>query len=502
MASDLTAGPAMPDSDPTIARVEDTASAPPEVAANGAPRAEAAGPRRRRGLFKAILAVVAVIGLVAFIVIHGPERSKEDAMLAVQVVKHFLFGPERTLPPKLAEEPSPGPFNGLLIVPKAKRQAVGMQIATVEAQTKPLMLELTGTTDFDQNTLAKVRPLFDARVTQVFKSTGQPVRKGDPLVEIYSTTMAAAKADYRTKYGQWIHDKKLVESRRQLAIDKQISNVAWVDTLVTELTSRVNYLAAEDKLVTYGIPATEIKRLQVDLMDEVKEVEAGKDIDKDKAHLADMQDISKLIVRAPIDGVIVERDVVSGNFYDDMAVLMVISPMERLWVWGNVYEKDQDQVHLGQTWDIFFPYLDNLQVEGKVEHISARVDPNTRTLKIRASIPNPKKELKAEQLVKAVLEIPAIPGHTVIPRNAMASINGENCCFVQTPDNPDGFVRRVIDVDQENHDFVIVRGGLSPGEKVVTNGSLILAQLYEDESTVSTGMPLDEPPASSGKTVQ
>ena len=86
---------------------------------------------------------------------------------------------------------------------------------------------------------------------------------------------------------------------------------------------------------------------------------------------------------------IVERDVVSGNFYDDMAVLMVISPMDKLWVWGNVYEKDQDQVHLGQTWDISFPYLDNLKVKGKVEHIAAKVDPNTRTLKIRASIPNP-----------------------------------------------------------------------------------------------------------------
>lgn len=489
MASDTSTESAAPGSDPVLTHAQDTAAVAPGTdgaAANGRP--SPAPPSRRGRLVKAGLIVAAVLALAGFVIVRGPERSKEDARSLFGQVYHFVAGPPHKSPPPLAEAPPRRKFNGLITVSKEQREAVGMQIVTVEAQTKPVMLELTGTTDFDQNTLAKVRPLFDARVTQVFRSTGQPVKKGDPLVEIDSTTMAQAKADYRTKYGQWVHDKKLVESRRSLAADRTVANVLWVDTLVAELTSRVNYLAAEDKLVTYGIPEEEIKRLQVDLMDEVKEIEAGGGLAK--AHDGDMKKISKLIVRAPIDGMIVERDVVSGNFYDDMAVLMVISPMEKLWVWGNVYEKDQDQVHLGQTWNIYFPYLDNLKVKGTVEHIAAKVDPTTRTLKIRASITNPKKELKAEQLVKAVLEIPPVPGHTVIPRNALAAINGENCCFVQSPDNPDTFQRKLIDVDQENHDIVVVRGGLSPGEKVVTTGSLILSQLYEDDSTVSSGMPL------------
>ncbi len=488
MASETSTGPAAPGSDPALTTAADTATAA-AGASNG--RAQPARPPSRRGrLIKALFFVAAAVGVVAFIVVRGPERSKEDARRGFNSAYHFFLGAEHKTPPPLAPAAPPKKFTGTITVTAEDRAELGMQIVTVEAQTKPIMLELTGTTDFDQNTLAKVRPLFDARVNHVFKSTGQIVKKGDELVEIYSTTMAAAKADYRTKYGQWVHDKKLVESRRQLALDKQLSNVAWVDTLVTELTSRVNYLAAEDKLVTYGIPLEEIKRLQVDLMDEVKEVDAGKDVDKDKTHASDMQDISRLIIRAPIDGMIVERDVVAGNFYDDMDVLMVISPMDKLWVWGNVYEKDQDQVHLRQTWDIYFPYLDNMKVEGKVEHIAAKVDPNTRTLKIRATIPNVNKQLKAEQLVKAVLQIPPMPGHTIIPRNALAAINGENCCFVQTADDPDAFQRRRIDVDQENHDFVVVRSGLTSGEKVVSNGSLILSQLYEDQSTVTSGMPL------------
>jgi cobalt-zinc-cadmium efflux system membrane fusion protein len=83
-----------------------------------------------------------------------------------------------------------------------------------------------------------------------------------------------------------------------------------------------------------------------------------------------------------------------------------------------------------------------------------------------------------------------VPGHTVVPRNALAVINKENCVFVQSPDKPDKFERRVIEIDQERSDHVVVRSGINAGERVVTNGSLILSQLYEDQSTVYSGLPL------------
>jgi membrane fusion protein, heavy metal efflux system len=362
---------------------------------------------------------------------------------------------------------------------------MGMRIVPVEAQVKPVLLELTGTTDYDQNTLAKVRPLFDARVTRVYKSTGEMVKKGDPLVELYSTNLADAKIQFRRKYVQWEHDKKLLDSRRTLAAGDAISKVQFLDTFLAEMMSEEDVVGSRDKLTTYGISPEEIDNLIKSINDDPNS-QTRRD---PKSAGEEVQDFPKLVLRSPIDGMIVERDVASGNFYDDMAVLMVISPMDRLWVWGDVYEKDQADVHLGQTWTIAFPNLD-VTVQGKVEHIAARFDANTRTLKIRASIPNPKKQLKADQRVRATLEIPPQPGQTVIPRNAMVVVNGENCCFVQSNEDPDKFRRKLIDVDQENHDFVVVRGGLSPNEKIVTNGSLILSQLYEDESTVSTGQPL------------
>ena len=67
------------------------------------------------------------------------------------------------------------------------------------------------------------------------------------------------------------------------------------------------------------------------------------------------------------------RDVVPGNVYDDDDTLLVIEPLDHLWVWGNVFESDLDLVKLGQSWEIQFPFQTE-RLHGKVEYISNNVD--------------------------------------------------------------------------------------------------------------------------------
>ncbi len=94
------------------------------------------------------------------------------------------------------------------------------------------------------------------------------------------------------------------------------------------------------------------------------------------------------------------------------------------------------------------------------------------------------------------LKIPPEPGQTVIPRLAMVVMNGNEYAFVQKdPANPTfedvlQFERRQLVVAEERDDHVVVKTGLKPGEHVASNGSLVLAQLYEDQQMVATGMPL------------
>ena len=411
--------------------------------------------------------------------------GREKSLGVVNYLKEQVVGPPEVAPePDLTPAKPKGPWNGLVKVTETERKTIGFRIVPVLPQVEPIRLELPGTTDYDQNSLNKVRPRFDnALVEKVYVSAGQSVKKGDPVLELRSAELGLAKNECRTKFVQWDHDHKYLVSREPLAKNGQITQIVWTDTQNDEKKSRLDYFVSREKLATYGMSSEQIDKLLEGLSD-----------DRQKALAADdnTQDITRMTVVSPIDGVVVEREAVPGNFYDQTNIMLTISPMDVLWVWGNVSEFDQDKVHIGQKWDIQLQYSKE-KFEGKVESIANGVDPETHTLRIRATIPNPDKNLKARMLVRAFLKIPPLPGDTVIPRNALAVINGEYYAFVEkgeAGDDADLFERRKLEIEQENTEAVIVKKGLTAGEKVVSNGSLILSQMFEDQSTVESGLPL------------
>ena len=449
----------------------------------GASREARPGANRpgKRSPLRALLWLAVLVGVpaVAYAVL-GEAKLRE---LYAHARERVVGSHKPHVVEKEGERKPPRPWDGHILVSDSDHKAIGLGIAKVEAQTRPIHLELNGKTDYDQTTLNKIRPRFDnALVQKVFASTGQTVKRGDPLIEIYSADLAAAKNECRTKFVQWDHDRKYLVAREPLAKEGRITQIIWTDTQNDEKKSRLDYFVARDKLETYGLSKEEIDKLLEGLGDDNKSAQAEVD---------DSRDISRMVVTSPIDGVVVERDVVPGNFYDVKDTLLTISPMDQLWVWGNVFESDQDKVRLGQTWEIHFPFLGEM-VEGKVESIASRVDPETHTLRIRATIPNPGKRLKSDMLVRAILQIPPTPTDTVIPRNAVAVLNGEYYAFVRTGREGDGdlFERRKLEIKQEASERVVVKKGLTVGEEVAGVGSLILAQMYEDQATLASGMPM------------
>jgi membrane fusion protein, heavy metal efflux system len=446
-------------------------------------RSSRANPRRKKS---------GVLRFAVFILVLGAAGGglyaalgKEKSLAAVNYVKEQILGPpEGSVLPDVVPSKPTGPWNGLITVTDKEQKTIGFKICSVLPQTQPIRLEVNGTTDYDQNTLNKVRPRFDnALVEKVYVSAGQSVKKGDPLLELRSAELGLAKNDCRTNYVQWDHDHKYLTARKPLHDLGQITNIVWTDTVNDEKKSRLTYFVSREKLMTYGMTDEQIDKLLEGLSDDNEKVLHAQQ---------DIHDITRMTVLSPIDGVVVVRDVVPGNFYDQTNIMLTISPMTELWVWGNVFESDQDKVHLRQNCDILFRHT-NRKFPGQVESIANGVDPDTRALRIRASIPNPAHDLAAGMQVQVTLQIPPLEGDTVIPRNALAVINGEYYAFVVkegTEEHADKFERRKLEIEQENTDLVVVKKGLKSGEKVVSNGSLILSQLYEDQSTVDTGLPV------------
>ncbi len=426
-------------------------------------------------VFIAVAAASCLAGLAYFDVYSGGKVRAAVVQIAQLVPIAKSESKTQVEPAKV--EPR-APWDGTVTLTDDEKKALGYNAAVVLKQTKPISLELTGRTDYDQDTLTKVRPRFDALVQKVHAKMGQKVRKGDALVDLFSTELAAAKTDLQVSYVQWRHDLRLYNVRVDLEKTKAIARQVLVDTANDLMKSRLAYATALGKLKIFEVPDEDVDVLLVDLGDEkISEEKFGKIADK-----------ARMTLRAPADGIVITREVVPGNYYESGSLLMTTAPLDHLWVWVNLYAIDQDKVRLGQIMEIDFPFLDD-KIRGKVEYIANEVAKDTRAVRVRASIPNLDGRLKSDMVVRAFLEIPPLDGQTIVPRKSVIALNGEEYVFVQSEKNANKFERKQIRVAQEKSDFVVVASGLKAGQVVATMGALILAQMYEDEGMIETGLP-------------
>src|SRR5262249_9047208 len=149
-------------------------------------------------------------------------------------------------------------------------------------------------------TLTIVRVQFDSRVDRVLVDLGSVVKKGDPLINLFSNTLAEAKSVYETAYNQWRRDKKVLDYKAPLAKSGTIPPKELIDAENDEAKSREAMKLAEDKLAVFGLTDAEI---------EAAKSEEG--VSK-----------ARMVIRAITDGIVIKRNVVPGNFYDPQDDLM------------------------------------------------------------------------------------------------------------------------------------------------------------------------------------
>jgi membrane fusion protein, heavy metal efflux system len=460
-----------------------------QAAPNGPPNGPVNGPPpgRRKSAFGTIIWILflggAAGGAYYAYAKNEPFRRRVDRTFSYvrEHVSETQESPPVARPTAIPDRPR---WDGLVELAADEAKTLGLVLETVKEQKDPIKLELPGRTDYDPNTLYKVRPRFDTLVERVRAQLGQHVKKGDPLVDLFSTDLAAAKNDYQTAYVQWQHDFTLRTLKEELIKTNAISQQNLVDARNDENKSRLALSTARQKLRVFEVPEPEIEQLV-------------KNLDPTKLPLfeqmGDVSEKARMTRVSQIDGIVIARDAVPGNLYDTNDVLLTIAPLDHLWVLVNVYEADQVKVQVGQDMEIKFPYL-NETVLGKVQYVAPEVSKDTRAIQIRATVPNIDGKLKSNILVRAMVEIPPVTGWTVIPRLAMVVMNGHEYAFVRdekaSSQGVEKFERRQLEVAEEREEHVVVAKGLQPGDRVASYGSLILGQLFEEQQMIATGLPL------------
>ncbi len=254
-----------------------------------------------------------------------------------------------------------------------------------EAKSSPSLLRVFGTTDFVPDRVVQVRAPIDCRVDKVFVDLGSQVKKGEPLLELFSTELAEAKNGYLLAVSQWEHDKKTNDFRARKEREGGLSHEELIGSKGTEAQSHLKMTLARDKLLVLGLTEKEIEKAR----------------DEDGVQKA------KMVLRSRADGTVVQRNVVHGNYYAAASDnLLVIARLDWLWVRGRVSELDAERVKVGQNVTVTFPFGDR-RVTARVEAIDWKVDHETHTVGIRTIIPNREAQLKPGMFVRMAVETDA-----------------------------------------------------------------------------------------------
>jgi len=331
--------------------------------------------------------------------------------------------------------------NANLVVKEVADQDVGGAVVT------------SGKITFDDLRVSHVFSPVTGRVVRIEAQPGQRVKKGAPLAVIESPDVGNAFSDLAKAHAD------LEAAERDYKRQKELFDA--------HAASQKDY---ETSLDNWQKAKAELSRAQ-------KKAQLLRGGGADSV-------TQEYTLRAPIDGEVVSRNLspgmeVVGQYSQGNAVeLFTVGELDHVWVIADVYEMDLGRVKKGARVTVRVVSYPNRIFEGVVDYVAGQLDPATRTAKMRCSIANPDRDLKPEMYATVSVSV-AERKALAIPRSAMLRLGDQTVVFVQLGTAPNGqvrFERRPVAVDEdEGGDYLPVTHGLERGEKIVTQGAILLA---------------------------
>ena len=387
---------------------------------------------------------------------HGVPEAKCTKCNPRLVAKYIEAGdycrdhglPESVCPfchPEVARaagvEPPSFPPAGLTIKLERAEIAGKAGITTEAARLESFAdgIEVVGQIEFDGNRLARLSARGDALVSEIKVDVGDGVRKGQPLVVLTSAAVG--------------------ESRAKRA------------GTATRLETARAALEREEALLARGITSKrEVEEARAALS--AAEQESASALAGLKAAGATDGAGGAYSLRSPIDGVVVSRAATVGLSASAGDVLIEVADVSTLWAVLDVPEDLAARVRPGQRVVLQFDRGAHVDVAAHVSRVAPAVDKHTRTVRVRAEVPNPDRSLRAGLFLRARIEVGGEAQALVIPRDAVQEVEGQRLVFVRTSDTV--FEPKAVDIRPMSGNRVAVLRGLDRGALVVVAGAFLL----------------------------
>ena len=312
-----------------------------------------------------------------------------------------------------------------------RQQLIGVRTAPVEHRDLETTIRTVGVLAYDETRVAEIHTKISGWVDRTWVDfVGKPVRKGQPLLSVYSPELVSTQKEYLLA----------LKAQGQLGESRFAETREGATGLVT---------AARERLRLWDITDAQIAELE-----------------------KTRQPRRTLVLYSPFDGVVLERNTFPGQYITPEVNTFKVADLSTIWVQGQVFEYELPLVKLGQEAEIQFPYgQSNQTLRGRITFIYPEIDPATRRVKVRIEFRNPGFQLKPETYVTVLIRTGA--GHQLAISKEAVIDNGDRRYAILSLGNG-YFEPREVQVGQPVDEFYPVLGGLSTGDVVVTSAQFLI----------------------------
>ena len=353
----------------------------------------ARAPRAVRRVVRGVLVIVAFGVVLGVGVMWGQQRAADRAVGtkkpdAPQGGQSAGGSPGTTMPgmpPMPGMSPSGKMQEGgppaseeaveVSLTPEAAERA-GIKTAVVRSEAAVSAITVPGTVMSNAYRDTKVNALVGGVVRQVSVELGSFVERGQPLAVVFSSELAEAQMKYLSMQAMLKADHQKLQRTERLVTLGSASRQELEEITATNAGHATEVAAARQRLVLLGLSANQIARVT------------------DASHV-----VSEVAVPAPASGVVIARSVNPGQVVTSGQDLFVVTDLSTVWAIGDLYEKDFPAVRVGTEATITVPSAPQNSLRGRVAYIDPRVDPTTRTAKVRVEVPNRAGDLRLGMFV-------------------------------------------------------------------------------------------------------
>jgi membrane fusion protein, copper/silver efflux system len=388
---------------------------------------------------KVILAVsvLAALAIMAYIIFDSSSGDKiaPPTSGAHTAAVHSGHGGNAPAQPEQAAETDKEPEEPPIIdIDTTKQQLIGVKIAVAEMKQLEKSIKTVGVVEYDERRLATVNIKFEGWIEKLYADyTGMYVKKGDPLVDVYSPELTATQQEFVDML-YW--ERTTSSANRRSEYSGMLSN-----------DFKVIVGAARRRLKLW-----DISDAQIDTITKTR------------------KPLRALTIYSPVNGFVVQKPL-RGQKVAAGEKLFDIADLSTVWIVSDIFENEIPLVKVGSKATIRLSYSPGRELPATVEYIYPSLSGDTRSSKVRFTVPNTGGKLKPQMRTTVEIKI-SLGKKLVVPEDAVIDSGRRQIVYVDKGEG--SFEPRNVSVGAKADGLIEITSGLTAGERVASSSTFLI----------------------------